>query len=45
MAGASFWPQAMVSEATPTKAFLRRCSAQMTEMSRTAQILQAFRLK
>ena len=41
----SFWAQAIPSEATPTRAFLRRCSAQMTGMSHTAQILQASRLK
>ena len=35
---------AMPSEATGTRAFLRRCSAQMTGMSNTAQILQASRL-
>ena len=41
---ASFWAQAMPSEATATRAYLRRCSAQMTGISNTAQILQASRL-
>jgi hypothetical protein len=41
----AFWAQAMPSEATATREFLRRCSAQMTGMSHTAQILQASRLK
>ena len=44
-AGASFWAQAMASEATPIRAFLPRCSARMMGMSNTAQILQASRLK
>ena len=44
-AEASFWPQAITSEAMPTKASLQRCSAQTTGISRTAQILQASHLK
>ena len=36
--------QAMPSEATATRAYLQRCSAQMTGISNTAQTLQASRL-
>ena len=37
--------QAIPSEATPARAYLRRCSAQMTRMSSTAQVLQASRFR